>query len=304
MKFIQLIRPVNLIIIAIAMYGVLFYLTHVQFANYELVHHVNFGLLVFSTILIAAGGNIINDYFDVKADRINKPDRLIITRHIKPRWAIVTHWFLNSFAFLIAIYLSVFYKTYSIVFIHLLSINLLWFYSFTFKRKGLVGNIIVALLTAMIPLLALVFYFKLNEYEGFNYLNPKANYTFIFWLAFFAFLQNFAREILKDIQDIEGDRIIKAKTLPLTIGIRKSHSIIILLLLIFPLILAFFALNNMTHLHQSELTPVIFYTVAGLNNIVIVLIVFTGIRTIRLQDHLVKLSMLIGLLSLFFIHTT
>ena len=158
MKFIQLVRPVNLIIIALTMCGVFYFLSDIPVGTNELLNQINFVLLVFSTLLIAGAGNIINDYFDVKADRVNKPDRLIISKHIKRRWAIVTHWFFNGIALLIAVYLSFVYLTYSFVFIHLLSINLLWFYSFVFKRKGVFGNIIVALLTALIPILTLLFF--------------------------------------------------------------------------------------------------------------------------------------------------
>ena len=89
---------------------------------------LEFNLIVLSTILIAAAGNIINDYFDVKADRINKPERLIIGKYIKRRVAILTHWILNLIAFIIAIYLSWYLNTFFYLFIHLLSINCLWYY--------------------------------------------------------------------------------------------------------------------------------------------------------------------------------
>ena len=302
MKFIQLIRPINLVIIALTMYGVLYFLSSAQFLSFDWIDQLNFGLLVFSTLLIAAAGNIINDYFDVKADRINKPDRLIITKYIKPRWAIVTHWFFNGVAFAIALYVSIYYETYSFAFVHLLSINLLWFYSFTFKRKGLVGNIIVAILTAMIPLLTLLFFVKLNDLYGTASPIHSVAIDFIFWLAFFAFIQNLAREIVKDIQDIEGDKRLNALTLPLTLGVRRSHFIVLLLLLVFPLILSIYVLNSITPISQSLYTSVPFYIVAALNQVIITLIIFTGTRTIKIQDQLLKLSMLIGLLSLLFTH--
>jgi 4-hydroxybenzoate polyprenyltransferase len=284
------------------MYGVLYFLTGAQFISFDRLDQLNFGLLVFSTLMIAAAGNIINDYFDVKADRINKPDRLIITKHIKPRWAIVTHWFFNGVAFVIALYLSIYYQTYSFAFVHLLSINLLWFYSFTFKRKGLVGNIIVAVLTAMIPLLTLLFFVKINELHGVESTIYSVAIDFIFWLSFFAFIQNLAREIVKDIQDIEGDKRLNALTLPLTLGVRRSHFIVLLLLLVFPFILAIYVLNSITPISQSLYASVPFYIVAALNQVIITLIIFTGIRTIKIQDQLLKLSMLIGLLSLLFTH--
>ena len=107
---------------------------------------------------------------------------------------------------------------------------------------------------------------------------------------------------MKDIQDIEGDKRLNVRTLPLTLGIRRSHFIVLVLLLVFPLILAVYVLNSITPISQSLYTLVPFYIVAALNQVIIALIIFTGIRTIKIQDQLLKLSMLIGLLSLLFTH--
>jgi 4-hydroxybenzoate polyprenyltransferase len=103
-------------------------------------------------VIIAAAGNMINDYFDIKADRINKPQKLIISKYMKKRWAIVLHWGLNIIAVLISIYLSVKYHSLLFVFVHILSMNLLWFYSIYFKKKLFVGNLVIAILTGMVPL--------------------------------------------------------------------------------------------------------------------------------------------------------
>ena len=91
MHFLKLIRPINLAIIVLTMYGVRFYILNSNSFQKIDDDWIDFLLLVVSTVLIAAGGNIINDYFDVKADRINKPEKLIITKHIDRRWAILTH---------------------------------------------------------------------------------------------------------------------------------------------------------------------------------------------------------------------
>jgi 4-hydroxybenzoate polyprenyltransferase len=101
----------------------------------SLLVSILFLFLVLSTLLIAAGGNIINDYFDVKADKVNKPERLIVGILIEKRQAILLHWILNGIAFVIAIAVSIYVKSSSIVLIHLVSINLLWFYSAYFKKK-------------------------------------------------------------------------------------------------------------------------------------------------------------------------
>ncbi|MFY7945255.1 MAG: UbiA family prenyltransferase, partial [Crocinitomicaceae bacterium] len=101
--FFRLIRIINLFIIAFTMVGVAFYLFNNN--NYQKIDFdfLDYGLLVFSTVIIAAAGNMINDYFDIKADRINKPEKLIISKYMKKRWAIVLHWGLNVIAVLISI---------------------------------------------------------------------------------------------------------------------------------------------------------------------------------------------------------
>src|SRR5690554_4332822 len=100
--FLRLIRPINLLIIAATMYSIGAYLDAIYSPINEgemIIQSFNFFLLVISTVMIAAAGNIINDYFDVRADRINRPEGTIIMTHIKRRWAIVYHWVLNFVAF-------------------------------------------------------------------------------------------------------------------------------------------------------------------------------------------------------------
>jgi 4-hydroxybenzoate polyprenyltransferase len=310
--FLRLIRPINLIIIALTMYGVHYYIISV-FGRYQKInsHPVDFFLLVFSTILIAAGGNIINDYFDVKADRINKPEKLIISKHIKRRWAIVTHWSFNGAAFLIAIYLSIAYQTLWLVFIHLLSINSLWFYSMLFKRKVMIGNLLIALLTALVPVLVVIF-FKVSNWHNpeFSPFDPttwstEIDYTFVYVLAFFAFIQNLAREIIKDIQDMKGDELIYVKSLPMVVGIQKSFLYIKVLLLLFPgfSLISFIYFSPeliKKNLVENALITLPYFLILAINIFVIYLIAKTNGSKLSLYHNLIKLTMLIGVLSTFY----
>jgi 4-hydroxybenzoate polyprenyltransferase len=286
------------------MYGTVYYVQRTSLFYGYSISWIDFILLVFSTCLIAAGGNIINDYFDVKADRINKPEKLIITKHIKRRWAIVSHWSFNGIAFLIGMYLSIKYNSLSFVFIHLISINLLWFYSMYFKRKVLIGNIMIAFLTALVPILALLFMIyspndsnQLADPSAFGWIMDY-DFALIQFITFFAFVQNLAREILKDIQDIEGDKLIYVKSLPMIIGIKKTIAITFLLLSFLPVFLLFlffsqeyltatFVLNNWTFL------------LAGVINLIILLLIILGKGNFKFYDRLIKISMLLGILSLF-----
>ncbi len=238
---IRLFRPVNLIIIAGTMYSLGVYFDQVVHSAKQLDwwQSFDFFLLVFSTVLIAAAGNIINDYFDVRADRINRPGRLVITKHVKRRWAIVLHWTLNLIAFLIAAYLSYRNQTFWYVFIHLASINLLWFYSMQLKRTLVIGNVVIALLTSLVPVLVGIFYHENANSEllsesifPFEQVDLRSFFImFSISLGVFAFLLNWIREIVKDIEDIEGDHVIRARTIPIVYGVARAKNITLLLIL-------------------------------------------------------------------------
>ncbi len=292
------------------MYGVRFYIRTVNYFQKIDDNQVDFLLLVISTVLIAAAGNIINDYFDVKADRINKPEKLIITKHISRRWAILTHWTFNGIAFSIAIYLSIKYQSLWFVFIHLLSINALWFYSMLFKRKILTGNLLIASLTALIPILVVI-YFKVGntfhfEYSEFNSDSWVAiiDFNLIYLLSIFAFIQNFAREIVKDIQDVEGDKLIYVKSLPMLIGNWNSLrfvSVILLLLPVFYTIVCYYKFNVLIGQSNFLIVTIPFIITSMINLIVIILIYVDKSKRLKLYDILIKISMLFGVLATFYI---
>jgi len=302
--FLRLIRPINLFIIILTMYGTVYYVQRTSLFYGYSISWIDFILLVFSTCLIAAGGNIINDYFDVKADRINKPEKLIITKHIKRRWAIVSHWSFNGIAFLIGIYLSIKYNSLSFVFVHLISINLLWFYSMYFKRKVLIGNIMIAFLTALVPILALLFMIyspndsnQLADPSAFGWIMDY-DFALIQFITFFAFVQNLAREILKDIQDIEGDKLIYVKSLPMVIGVKKTMAITFLLLSFLPVFLLFLFFSQ-EYLTTSFLLNNWTFLLAGVINLFILALIILGKGNFKFYDRLIKISMLLGILSLF-----
>lgn len=247
--FIRLTRPFNLLIIALTMYSIAWYFDSVFLldARYGSVATFDFFILVLSTVIIAAAGNIINDYFDIKADRVNRPERIIIARHIKPRSAILAHWMMNLIAFSMAVYLSYRNNSFWYLFIHLFSINLLWFYSMQFKRTLYIGNIAVAILTGLVPILVGIYYSQQLDFnfittafaEGeriaifpFETLHPDKFALMIgFVFGGFAFLLNWAREIVKDMEDTAGDKKLGARTIPLVFGFRRSKNWAALLLL-------------------------------------------------------------------------
>lgn len=270
----------------------------------------DFFLLVFSTVLIAAAGNIINDYFDVKADKINKPNKVIIGKFIKPRWAIVSHWMMNFVAFAIACYLSWRYETFWYVFIHLLSINVLWFYSMYFKRRFMIGNLMIAGLTALVPILCGIHFLEFIQSPGVYFpgnqtietplhtgwaFGSNFNTFVVLVFAFYAGTLNLIREIIKDIEDVQGDLVLRAKTLPIVLGMRKTKIIAIVLLVLLLLTSVPFLVDGYFLYKESFLrafAPIFMIPVGVL--FVIGLLTMQADKNLKRADLLLKILMAIG----------
>lgn len=328
MKFLQLIRYKNLLLVILTMYSVRAF--YFQTFNSEvavstsLTEKIHFGILCFSIVLITAAGNIINDYFDVKADRINKPHRVIITKHIKKRWAIVLHWGFNIVAVLLGLYLSVILRNFSILIVQILAINLLWFYSMYFKKKAGIGNLLVSFLIAAVPLVSYVYLIQigivntppvntntiLNEgnclYElrcihfwNNVFLQGK---TYIILLLFFAFTLNMSREIIKDILDMKGDKLINAQTIPHFIGERNSANIAAIILACAPILFTGIFLTFIQEellVHLTVLLPIVLSLIFNTISVALLLISVERKRLI-LAEKMIKLSMLCGVLIPFY----
>ena len=179
-----------------------------------------FYLLVISSVLIAAACYIINDYFDLQIDIINKPRKIIIDKFIKRRWAIIWHLLLSGLGILLSFYISYKTRMWLITVINTCCVMLLWFYSVTFKKKLLVGNIIIAALTAWV-ILAVHFFTTahLFSFSGNEYLNVRRYFKFTLLYAGFAFIMTVIREVIKDMEDTDGDRKYGCNTMPIAGGI-------------------------------------------------------------------------------------
>lgn len=216
--FLRLIRWSNLVFIVLTQvlfYGCIYYpLYHVQ-------HLSRLVLLILASVFIAAGGYIINDYFDLNIDLVNKPDKNVIDRIIKRRWAIIWH-LVFSFLGIVLTLLAVGLQYWYVILANIACVALLWFYSTSFKRQLLIGNVVISLLTAW-TILVLFFAFS-SPYNAFNTNDPVS--VKFFRLAFlysgFAFIISLIREAIKDMEDIKGDLRYGCKTLPIVAGIRTT----------------------------------------------------------------------------------
>ena len=184
-------------------------------------------LLIFASVFIAAAGYIINDYFDIQIDAINKPHKMVVNKIIKRRWAIVWHLLLSTFGIVFSFFISYKIKVWPIFIVNILCVVALWFYSTHFKKQLLIGNLLVAALTAWVVLVVYLFagadILSLKTFEINNeHVNVRKLFKFTLLYAGFAFVTTLIREVIKDLEDMEGDRKYECKTMPIVWGVPAS----------------------------------------------------------------------------------
>jgi 4-hydroxybenzoate polyprenyltransferase len=219
LAIIKMLRAPNLLIIALTFF-ILRYLVFIQvlraFSFSPGMTNFQFLLMVTATMLIAAAGYIINDYFDVLTDRVNKPEKQYIGKQITPGSALATALLLSLTAFALAIWLSANLKTVLPGSLLILALVVTWWYAMQLKRSFLWGNIAVACLSAGTIAMAWLIEKDISLFTD----EPSGIITrIIAAVSIFAFLLSLMREIVKDAEDIDGDRLIACKSLPILKGI-------------------------------------------------------------------------------------
>jgi 4-hydroxybenzoate polyprenyltransferase len=176
-----------------------------------------FYLLVIASVSIAAAGYIINDYFDVNIDQINKSSKVIIGKFINRRSAILLHAFLSFIGLVLSGYIG--YKLHNILIpiFNFIAINILWFYSSTFKKKILIGNVLISILTSWVILVLTLTEYRFRIFPHDIVWQRLLKLSFIY--AGFAFIISLIREVIKDMEDIEGDLKFGCKTMPIVWGL-------------------------------------------------------------------------------------
>ena len=240
-NFLRLIRYKNLLIIVLTQYlmrwSIIKPILKVDYYDSELqFSELNFFFLVMATVFITAAGYVINDYFDIKTDLVNRPETVIVGRVLNRRWAILLHVILNTIGIGLGAYISFYIGIPALTIVFVLITGILWFYSTTYKRQFLIGNVIVALLTALVPLMVILFEIPLlnNEY-GLLMHEMRSNFNhIIMWVSafdLFAFLITMILEISKDVEDFEGDSAYGRKTMPIVLGVLNTKIVIITFIL-------------------------------------------------------------------------
>ncbi len=304
-KILELIRLPNLLIIAFTQYAMRYLIMEplLPSASFSLqFSNLHFFLLVLSTLFIAAAGYIINDYFDTRTDRINKPDKVVVGVSVNRRTAMTLHTIFNVIGVGIGIYLSIHIGIISMSFIFFLAAGLLWFYSTNYKRQFLIGNLTVSFLTAMVPLIVVLFEIPmLNKEYGAIMLQYNSSFNYIFiWVAgfsIFAFLTTLIREIIKDTEDFEGDAAYGMKTLPIVAGISLTKTILGLLITGTVFLLIFILVKFI--MFSGERTDYISLTYFAAFLIIPFFILLTLILIAREKADYHRASLLIKLIMLF-----
>lgn len=246
--FLKLVRWPNLLFIALTQSLFYFCIVLPEINKSGLASNLSNGyffLLVISYVFIAAGGNIINDYFDLNIDLINKPHKVVVNQIIKRRWVIVWHILLSAAAVLIGFYIDRKTPVKMLGFANLVCVALLFIYSISLKKKLLVGNVIIALLIAWSLLVVSFCETTLIIRSDSPDFVLKITRLSILYAAF-AYIITLIREVVKDMEDIEGDRRFGCTTMPIVWGINATKiftSVWIIILIIILVLVQFYVLQ-------------------------------------------------------------
>lgn len=301
MKYLQLVRFVNLIIIAATQIIFKFFLIDYYYSHTAL-NHVNFTLFVFATMCIAAAGYVINDIEDVAIDKINKPDKVIVGKTIGEKSANYLFILLNIIGMSIGFYLSYAVGKPNFAILFVFSSGLLYLYATRFKSILLVSNIIVSFLTAISIIIVGVFCIIPEYGNNPDYLSLN-KYVFIYLLIYagFAFLMNLLREITKDAEDMEGDRQHEINSIPLAIGFRKTGLLAgilttVILAGVFALVYQYLFSYQwvVAYVFIAILTPLIYAAIKA----------FMAVKkeNFTVLKHIYKIVMITGIISVYVIY--
>lgn len=269
---IEILRPINLIIT----FASIFVAGLICSKSQNDLSYIFYAAI--TGALVGSAGNVINDFFDIEIDKINRPSRPLPANKITPKEALILYFILNMLAIILAIKINIL----SIIIV-VVSIVTIFFYSYNLKKIPLVGNFVVSFFTG----LAFVF-------GG----AAVGNISDSIIPAVFAFLINMIREIIKDIEDIDGDVKSGVITFPAKYGIKKSIRLMIVLtfILLFATIIPF-AIN----FYKIEYFIIVMLTV----NILLVYFVKNIIHlsettNLRKMSNLLKIIMIFGLIAIFY----
>ena len=297
----KLIRWPNLLIIAATLFLFKFFLIHVFFKTSAL-NTIDFVLFTFAMLCIAAGGNIINDLHDIEIDKINKPQKRIIGKKVSEKKVNYLYVAFTALGVLIGFYLANKIGYPSLAILGILTSIGLYFYSTYFKKIMLAGNILVAFFTALS-----IITFGVFELTAISNSSNQFIIVFVFKIllvyAVFAFLVNFLREIVKDIEDVDGDHANGVNSLPIVIGKQRTARLVSIISLL-PIGLIMYLVFNYLYTETALTAYAIFLLAAPLLYVAITAWSAKKKREYSLLSLVLKMVMVLGICSLIIIKFT
>lgn len=301
--FLKLVRLPNLLFMALTQ--VLF-----QFCVYHTLYKDNipgndlicFILLVFASLFIAAAGYIINDYFDINIDEVNKPGKMVVDKVIHRRWAIAWHFMLSTGGIMLTVLALPFLQKWYLILANILCVALLWFYSTKYKKGLLTGNIVISLLTAWTILIIFFSKFDMTDALGAGNTSNHKFFRLTILYAGFAFIISLIREAIKDMEDMPGDAKYGCRTMPIVWGVNATKvyvAVWLIVLIALLVILQVYVLQFKWWLAIAYSVPAIIFP--------LVIILFKLKKSVTTEHFhklstLTKLVMLTGILSMIFFY--
>ena len=274
----------------------------VLFQKFDLsvsLDNLHFFLLSLSTICIAAAGYIINDIHDIKTDLINKPNKVFVSKKISVSRANNLFIVINSIGLLLGFYLSFYINHNSFFIIFILTSLLLYRYAIDLKNRLLIGNVVIAVIVFFSIMIIIVFDIvpATNNYNNQTQIHIV---KLLLLISGFAFSLTLLREIIKDMEDVIGDKKINAKTLPIVWGETKTKK-----LLFFLSLFIFMGINYFSFLfYQSNLYAAVYLTIIVSLPLLYFLLKINRSKTkndYHKLSGLLKIIMLLGILTILFL---
>lgn len=296
LAYFKILRPKNLIIVGITQW-ILYHYIILTFVEQPALNAYLFSLLVLDTILIAAGGYVINDIVDAEVDQVNKPIKTYIPSQISLKTAYYYYFLLLSIGFLLAFYIAYSIDNLPLVIIYPSACIFLYLYSFKYKNSIIIGNVMVSIFVALVS--GIILFAERNSVG--NLSNQTQMWLVIelfFTYMVFSFMVNMIREIIKDIEDVEGDNKAGLLTYPIKYGINAAKNLASLFSLVTIILLIVWMLVTDIPMDLRMYVFLLLLVASPLVVIIQILTKTTSKRDFSKISAILKYVMLAGLVSI------
>jgi 4-hydroxybenzoate polyprenyltransferase len=264
-------------------------------------------LIIVATAFITAGAAVLNDYFDVKIDRINRPERVIVASTVERANALVFYGILTAIGVVAGVISGIISQNYTTILVFIVVPGILWFYSSTYKRQFIIGNIMLALTAALAVLIMAIGFvttiIKTNPELIYNIFIVNQCYKITLILALFVFLCTWIAAIYKDFINEAGDREMECRTMVIKLGAKKSKIVLLVLIFFVSLTALIFGLDF------GNVNSLIFKYIALMINLPLLALMYLTIKAKTVNNYsqtlfLVKIIIVTGILfGLFYTFT-